>query len=926
MGRKKLEYVSPIEKVVNFFQDEKVRFIIGLGLVLLTVISFLGFFSYLFTWKEDQSKFDVGIFRFMFNSDIEVVNSGKKAGALLAHIFIHNLFGIPSFAFLWLFALATFKVFRYEPFPFWATVKHTLIWMVWSSVFLSMIFGNDSFFFGGVFGYEVDRWFESVIGKIGTILFLLICAGAIIMATFENSVSWVKIFGDDLRRHRNIKTAWTAANTFAKSMTETQRLNAERQQGNPSSRPRPKNEDNDNYDDVIFEDDNRGDDNMLNSPINTPKQGGNKGIGGFVRDMFSGGKDYVGKDQKIDFNEPRQSQQTQPQQPSPSSRRQDSTEPAGPNSITERYVLGGDNPSNTPNDNNDGIDFEVEDTTDEMDEKDVQFAAPDPDVQPSEVTPGSTSFSATATGGDGDSMPLEVETNHDITVSDISNLPPYDPTLDLSDYKLPSVSLLNHLDNKKTVSDAELTENKTKIVNVLKDFRIKLIKIKANIGPTVTLYELTPAPGVKISKIKSLEDDIMMNLKATGIRIIAPIPGRGTVGIEVPNKNPEIVTMESLITSAAFQNSKYELPLAIGKTISNESYVIDLTKCPHLLVAGATGQGKSVGLNAIIASILYKKHPAQVKFVLVDPKKVELTLYKKIEKHYLAKLPESEDAIITDVEKVKQTLNSLTVEMDNRYDLLKEAECRNIKEYNAKFIARRLNPERGHKFLPYIIVVIDEFADLIMTAGKEVEKPLARIAQLARAIGIHLIVATQRPTTNIITGTIKANFPSRIAFKVSSAVDSKTILDTTGANHLIGRGDMLVQYGGDGITRLQCAFIDTPELEKITEYIGSQRGYPTTYELPEPDIEVGDEAEAVDLSKRDSMFEEAARIIVSTQQGSTSMLQRKLEIGYNRAGRIMDQLEAAGIVGPAEGSKPRKVYIDSEYALEQFIQNLDRSL
>jgi S-DNA-T family DNA segregation ATPase FtsK/SpoIIIE len=418
----------------------------------------------------------------------------------------------------------------------------------------------------------------------------------------------------------------------------------------------------------------------------------------------------------------------------------------------------------------------------------------------------------------------------------------------------------------------------------------------------------------------------MMDLKAIGIRIIAPIPGRGTVGIEVPNKNPEIVTMESLITSAAFQNSKYELPLAIGKTISNESYVIDLAKCPHLLVAGATGQGKSVGLNAIIASILYKKHPAEVKFVLVDPKKVELTLYNKIEKHYLAKLPESEDAIITDVDKVKQTLNSLTVEMDNRYDLLKEAECRNIKEYNAKFIARRLNPERGHKFLPYIIVVIDEFADLIMTAGKEVEKPLARIAQLARAIGIHLIVATQRPTTNIITGTIKANFPSRIAFKVSSAVDSKTILDTTGANHLIGRGDMLVQYGSDGITRLQCAFIDTPELEKITEFIGSQRGYPTTYELPEPDIEAGDEGEAVDLSKRDSMFEEAARIIVTTQQGSTSMLQRKLEIGYNRAGRIMDQLEAAGIVGPAEGSKPRKVYLDSEYALEQFIQNLDRSL
>ena len=922
MGRKKLEYESPVEKVVKFFKDERTKLALGLGLMLLTVIALLGFVSYFYTWKEDQSKFEMGIFRFLFNSDIEVANSGSKVGALLAHIFIHNLFGIPSFVFLWIFTLAALKVFKYEPAPFWPTVKHSLIWMVWSSVFLSLIFGNDSFFFGGVFGYEVDRWFESVIGKFGTALFLVICAGAIIMMTFENSVSWVKIFVDDLRKHRNVKNAWQQANTFAKSMTETQRLNAERQQPATPTRTRNKKEDTDNYDDVIFEDDNRGDDNnSLNSPVNTPGQGGGgKGIGGFVRDIFSGGKDYVGKDQKIDFDNP------QPQPSATKRQPEQSSEPAGPNSVTERYVLGGDNSKQATADNTDGIDFEVEDTTEDTDTQDVNFDAPDPDVQPSEVTPGTSAFTATATDGDGESMPLEVETNHDITVADISNLPPYDPTLDLSDYKLPPVSLLNHLDNKKSVSDAELTENKTKIVNVLKDFRIKLTKIKANIGPTVTLYELTPAPGVKISKIKSLEDDIMMNLKATGIRIIAPIPGRGTVGIEVPNQNPEIVTMESLITSAAFQNSKYELPLAIGKTISNESYVIDLTKCPHLLVAGATGQGKSVGLNAIIASILYKKHPAQVKFVLVDPKKVELTLYKKIEKHYLAKLPESDDAIITDVEKVKQTLNSLTVEMDNRYDLLKEAEVRNIKEYNAKFIARRLNPERGHKFLPYIIVVIDEFADLIMTAGKEVEKPLARIAQLARAIGIHLIVATQRPTTNIITGTIKANFPSRIAFKVSSAVDSKTILDTTGANHLIGRGDMLVQYGSDGITRLQCAFIDTPELEQITEFIGSQRGYPTTYELPEPDIEAGDEAEAVDLSKRDSMFEEAARIIVTTQQGSTSMLQRKLEIGYNRAGRIMDQLEAAGIVGPAEGSKPRKVYIDSEYALSQFIENLDRSL
>ncbi len=916
MARKKTEYVSPIDQLINLSKDERMRFFLGLLMGFLTFISLVGFFSYLFTWKEDQSKFEMGIFRLLWDSDVRVANSGSKVGAIFAHIFIHNLFGIPSFAFIFLFALTGFKICKYEPLPYWPTVRHSLVWIVWSSVFLAMMFGDSAFFYGGVFGYEVDHWLESVIGKVGTVLFLLICAGTIIMVTFENSVSWVKIFVDDFRRHKSVKSAWENANTFAKSMTETQKANAA--QPSKPTRQRTKKDENDGYDDVIFEDDNAGDDNSLNSPINSGNSEQKKSPVSFLRDMFTG-KDYKGKDQKIEFDDQRQAPQ-QPQQPAPKAAERTAVQP-GPETIKERYVIGGNSTDNT-----EGVDFEVEDnTTDE--EPTVEFEAPDSDVQPSEVTPGTAQFAATATDTEtsGDEMPLEVETSHDVTVTDISNLPPYDPTLDLSDYKLPPVSLLNHLDNKKSVSDAELTENKTKIVNVLKDFRIKLIKIKANIGPTVTLYELTPAPGVKISKIKSLEDDIMMNLKATGIRIIAPIPGRGTVGIEVPNKNPEVVTMESLITSAAFQNSNYELPLAIGKTISNESYVIDLTKCPHLLVAGATGQGKSVGLNAIIASILYKKHPSQVKFVLVDPKKVELTLYNNIEKHYLAKLPDSDEAIITDVDKVKQTLNSLTVEMDNRYGLLKEAKVRNIKEYNAKFVSRRLNPELGHKYLPYIVVVIDEFADLIMTAGKEVEKPLARIAQLARAIGIHLIVATQRPTTNIITGTIKANFPSRIAFKVSSAVDSKTILDTTGANHLIGRGDMLIQYGSD-LTRLQCAFIDTPELEQITKYIGDQRGYPTTYELPEPDIEAGEEGEAVDLSKRDSLFEEAARIIVTTQTGSTSMLQRKMEIGYNRAGRIMDQLEAAGIVGPAEGSKPRKVLMDSEYALMQYIENLDRSL
>jgi len=482
-------------------------------------------------------------------------------------------------------------------------------------------------------------------------------------------------------------------------------------------------------------------------------------------------------------------------------------------------------------------------------------------------------------------------------------------------------SLAEHSSGNSEVTNEELISNKNKIVETLANYKIEITKIKATIGPTITLYEIIPAPGVRISKIKNLEDDIALSLAALGIRIIAPMPGRGTIGIEVPNQKPEIVSMRSIISSSKFQESKYDIPIAIGKTISNESYVFDLTKMPHMLVAGATGQGKSVGLNAIIASVLYKKHPSQVKFVLVDPKKVELTLYEKIERHYLAKLPDMEESIITDNQKVISTLNSLNVEMDNRYNLLKDAQCRNIKEYNTKFISRRLNPEKGHRYLPYIILIIDEFADLIMTAGKEVELPIARLAQLARAIGIHLIVATQRPSTNIITGVIKANFPVRMAFKVASMVDSRTILDSPGANQLIGRGDMLITQGSD-LIRLQCAFIDTPELERITSFIGNQRGYPSAFLLPEPDIESSGGANDVDLSQRDDLFEDAARIVVVNQQGSTSLIQRKLSIGYNRAGRIIDQLEAAGIVGPFEGSKARQVLYSDEYSLEQYLRSL----
>jgi len=497
----------------------------------------------------------------------------------------------------------------------------------------------------------------------------------------------------------------------------------------------------------------------------------------------------------------------------------------------------------------------------------------------------------------------------------------FDPTLDLSNFKFPTLDLLKEYSTGGiTINQEELEENKNRIVETLRNYKIEIAQIKATVGPSVTLYEIVPEAGIRISKIKSLEDDIALSLSALGIRIIAPIPGKGTIGIEVPNKNPTIVSMKSVIGSAKFQEAEMELPIALGKTISNETFVVDLAKMPHLLMAGATGQGKSVGLNAVLTSLLYKKHPAEVKFVLVDPKKVELTLFNKIERHYLAKLPDTDEAIITDNTKVINTLNSLCVEMDNRYTLLKDAMVRNIKEYNEKFKTRKLNPENGHRFLPYIVLVVDEFADLIMTAGKEVELPIARLAQLARAIGIHLIIATQRPSVNVITGMIKANFPARIAFRVTSKIDSRTILDTSGADQLIGRGDLLYTNGND-VVRVQCAFVDTPEVEKITEFIGNQKAYPNAYLLPEYVGEDNGIKLDVDISERDSMFREAAEIIVNAQQGSASLLQRKLKLGYNRAGRLIDQLEAAGIVGPFEGSKARSVNIPDLVSLDQFFNN-----
>lgn len=568
--------------------------------------------------------------------------------------------------------------------------------------------------------------------------------------------------------------------------------------------------------------------------------------------------------------------------------------------------------SETPNPDTSSIEMDVEEQFTEASVKEIP--------KPEKVV-------TTIEAADQDDVAMEVETSEEEEVTESSNkmvedFGEFDPTLELSNYKFPTIELLKDYSNTGgiTINQEELEENKNKIVDTLKNYKIGIDHIKATVGPTVTLYEIIPEAGIRISKIKNLEDDIALSLAALGIRIIAPIPGKGTIGIEVPNKNPRIVSMRSAIASSKFQEAEMALPIAFGKTISNETLVVDLAKMPHLLMAGATGQGKSVGLNCILTSLLYKKHPAEVKFVLVDPKKVELTLFNKIERHYLAKLPDSEEAIITDNTKVINTLNSLCIEMDERYELLKNAYVRNIKEYNAKFKARKLNPENGHKFLPYIVLVVDEFADLIMTAGKEVETPIARLAQLARAIGIHLIIATQRPSVNVITGMIKANFPARIAFRVMSKIDSRTILDNGGADQLIGRGDMLYTQGNE-LIRIQCAFVDTPEVDKICEYIGSQKAYPDAHKLPEYVSEESGTSLDIDISERDSLFNQAAEVLVTAQQGSASLLQRKLKIGYNRAGRIIDQLEAADIVGPFEGSKARSVLITDLQSLERHLND-----
>ncbi len=811
--------------VSDFFRDSRLKKATGLFFILISVFLLLAFVSYLFSWKADDALLDGRTLNWglLTDASVNVDNMMGRAGAILAHLFIKQWFGVSSFLFLLIFfTIGVRQLFGFRLLPLSKTIGYSLFFLLWLSIFFGYVISSGNLLIlGGIFGYEISVWLNGLLGRVGTAILLFFSMGAFVIMVFDPNF---RVLGTFL------------ANLFG---------------GISSKKPAPGEQ--------------------------TPEEDDQWPEGSQQEDT---------DDEGLSDDESANQRQTIPE-----------TE------VDHGHTAGGDDRSST---------VELDTGTGDNQER-RPGEGPEWEI---EVASGKVS------GSDYQEIDDPFQ-NDDGNVPDLSHLGEYDPTLDLPHYKLPDLGLLDDKGSGTIhVNKQELEENKNKIIETLKNYAIDIDKIKATVGPTVTLYEIIPAPGIRISKIKNLENDIALSLSALGIRIIAPIPGRGTIGIEVPNSNPEIVSMKSVLGSDRFRNSSFELPIGLGKTIANETYIADLTRMPHLLMAGATGQGKSVGLNAILASILFKKHPAYVKFVLVDPKKVELNIFSKIERHFLAKLPDAEEAIVTETRQVIRTINSLCVEMDNRYDLLKDAQARNVKEYNAKFVARRLNPNMGHRFLPYIVLFIDEFADLIMTAGKEMELPIARLAQLARAVGIHLVIATQRPSVNIITGTIKANFPARIAFRVTAKVDSRTILDSGGADQLIGRGDMLLSTGSD-LLRLQCAFIDTPEIERITDFIGSQRAYPDAFHLPEYFEDEASVTEAMDPTERDDLFEDAARIVVSTQQGSTSLIQRKLKLGYNRAGRIIDQLEAAGIVGPFEGSKAREVKIKDEVSLEQILRQED---
>ena len=822
-GQLKQEKEETVE-VKQLLKDERTHKILGSICLLIAVLLFIAFTSYLFTWAEDQDKFSWNMW---WLPSTKVQNLLGTLGAFVSEVLIRKGFGIASYLFCSLFFVVGINLFfGKKVFSISKNIKYILIGLPLISIATAVIMNGDKFPYGGSVGDSCRDWLYKTIGEIGTIGVLAVAGLSYIIWRFN------PVFRLPSKKIAGPEDAETTVEEEIAEKVEWPVEDANNKGNSLKS----------------------GNNSLVIPPQDNPAL--NHDLGIVEKELLPAD---LSKSELMDMD-------------------------AMPMDVEEAVI------NQQP----------------ELEKKPSKKAA---DIEPLE---------------------LEIKTVPDKKVDDPAlvdaksvTTKPYDPILDLRDYKYPTLDLLENHGSEKIVQDAnELENNKNQIINTLKNYDILIQKISATVGPTVTLYEIIPAAGVRISRIKNLEDDIALSLAALGIRIIAPIPGKGTIGIEVPNARKTVVSMRTLLGSEKFQKNNFSLPIAIGKKIDNENFIVDLTTMPHLLMAGATGQGKSVGVNAILVSLLYKKHPSQLKFVLVDPKKVELSIYKKIEKHFLAKLPGEEDAIITDTKKVVHTLNALCIEMDNRYDLLKEAGCRNIKEYNEKFVSRRLNPEKGHQYLPFIVLVIDEFADLIMTAGKEIELPIARLAQLARAVGIHLIIATQRPSVNIITGTIKANFPARIAFKVSSKIDSRTILDTGGAEQLIGKGDMLISYNGE-VVRLQCAFVDTPEVDKIVDFIGEQRGYAQSFLLPEYIDEKEMEGKDFDLGDKDPLFEDAARLIVASQIGSTSLLQRRMKLGYNRAGRLMDQLEAAGVVGGNQGSKAREVLIKTEADLQQMLNGMD---
>lgn len=882
--------------------SQETYFWYALPLFFCAIFLLISALSYLAFWQEDQN---LASWNYLFdNVQQDARNWGGRVGAIFSEDIIGKLFGLSGLVLPFIISVVALKILHIEKLKLNRTIRSLTGLMIFGSLAFGHFAGVDANIFGtglgGEMGIYAAQWLQAIIGFEGTTLLIVVFGLAILY--FAN-INWIKRalaaysrfnvarreYFEARREAQIAKNRLAAAESMQRAI-ELERANAANRIAAPTP-PQPKMEDvvepekeqpADPEPVKVEEPEVERDENIIELDNGT--------LGYIVGATEDGEAVYYYLDVEL---LPIAEQQIEPQIEMPK--------------IAE-----------IEEERSEEVEFIIKTHPQEEDEPRVEAVAATiaPNDTPQAEGPTTKVVHFAPAPGDPNfiieqTISEELVDDHVINLSEV-----YDPTLELRNYQKPPVELLKDHTKKVTVTNEELVENKNRIVDTLANFGIEIKSIEATTGPTVTLYEIIPAPGVRISKIKNLEEDIALSLAALGIRIIAPIPGKGTIGIEVPNKNKEVVSMYSVIKSSRFQDSTYDLPIALGKNIQNETVVMDLAKMPHLLVAGATGQGKSVGLNAIITSLLYKKHPAELKFILVDPKKVELTLYAKLEKHFLAKMPDEDKAIITDTQKVIHTLNSVCIEMSDRYDLLEAAKVRNFKEYNEKFTSRRLNPEKGHRYLPYFVVIIDEFADLIMTAGREVETPIARIAQLARAVGIHLIIATQRPSVNIITGVIRANFPARMAFRVATATDSRTILDTGGANQLVGQGDMLISNNNE-IIRVQCAFIDTPEVDMITEHISSQKGYPAAYELPEyvPEGEANT-LSSEDMGKRDSLFEEVARYVVSNQSGSASTIQRKFSIGFNRAGRIVDQLEAAGIVGKSDGSKARQVLISDMVTLD----------